>query len=128
MKPEAQRIAIAEACIGFNLEAEKKKWQTNDIDFLLHHDVPDYLNDLNAMHEAELMIECNFERSKYIRALKLVVLAAPANQEMINRFDGAAARDSMELIALFYATAAQRSEAFLRTIGKWQEQPQEQTA
>jgi len=40
MKPEQQRIAIARAC-------------GEDNDSILRGLIPDYLNDLNAMHEAE---------------------------------------------------------------------------
>lgn len=52
MNPEQQRIAIAEAC---------GKWHygwpheyMSQIDRLRH--IPDYLHDLNAMHEAEKVL------------------------------------------------------------------------
>jgi predicted pyridoxine 5'-phosphate oxidase superfamily flavin-nucleotide-binding protein len=60
--------------------------------------IPDYCNDLNAMHEAE-----NFLK---------------ANQYMVY----ANILDSIEG-SLFgiRATARQRAEAFLKTLGKWEE-------
>ncbi len=96
MNPEQQRIAIAEA-VG--------KWHSgwpheymNQSDRLRH--IPDYLNDLNAMREAEASlfgtnywVACKYER-------------------LITRMASSWA---------WHATASQRAEAFLRTIGKWEE-------
>jgi len=81
MKPKQQRISIAEAC-------GTMRWAS----------VPDYLNDLNAMHEAEKVL----------------------NQEQ--------KEDYFFIILNFYgnwpkaiqATADQRAEAFLRAVGKWE--------
>lgn len=56
MTPEQQQIAIAEACGWYDLvkqdvslfgKHEPESQKTFELD------VPDYLNDLNAMHEAE---------------------------------------------------------------------------
>lgn len=58
---------------------------------------PDYCNDLNAMHEAENCLSLD-DRNHYIDAL------------------GTIYKDSWEFAT---ATARQRAEAFLRTIGKW---------
>ena len=57
---------------------------------------PDYLNDLNAMHEAEKVLTD-----------KQAIL-----------YDSI-----LDLISgwTFHRTAAQRAEAFLRTIGKWED-------
>jgi hypothetical protein len=69
-KPEAQRIAIAEAC-GWELKSNGLSpmwsWQneslTHRIKWVAHKEMasqgvlPDYLNDLNAMHEAERRLE-----------------------------------------------------------------------
>ena len=148
MKPEAQRIAIAEACgwrkwdfgdpwrKGLRLADQRfdgfirrvikdapanSKTVLIDIDEMQTHDVsdvisdylpashwvrndeirifpPDYLNDLNAMHDAEKVL----------------------NQEQ--------KEDYFFIIFNFYgnwpkaiqATAAQRARAFLRVIGKWE--------
>ena len=81
MKPEQQQVAIEEAC-GWTV------WSCG---------VPDYLNDLNAMHEAENSLTTSqmTTMSQYLHR-KIGVLWG-------------------------FATAAQRAEAFLRTIGKWKE-------
>ena len=100
MKPEAQRIAIAEAC----------GWTANPFGGLcppnLHpatninqqFELPDYLNDLNAMHETEKVLTGN-NRLRYCELVASITK-----------------HDSM------FATAAQRAEAFLRTISKWVEE------
>lgn len=59
MNPTEQRIAIAEAC-GFKREErgygaftrveDGEEWTYTT------HDLPDYLNDLSAMHEAEKIL------------------------------------------------------------------------
>ena len=90
MNPEQQRIAIAEAC----------GWKTGYRDPEAWHPLPDYLNDLNAMHEAEK------------------TLTDKAHEEFrLNLYD--VIGDDSRLIVS--STAAQRAEAFLRTIGKWKE-------
>jgi len=101
MKPEEQRIAIAETC-GFKREERGYGSYTRIEDgeeFTYYsHDLPDYLNDLNAMHEAEKALSLK-GRNNYIDWL------------------GTTYYDSWEFCR---ATAAQRAEAFLRTIGKWE--------
>ena len=86
MKPEAQRIAIAEACGWTDL---------------------DYTEDLNAMHDAEKMLT-DEQDLEYSETLEQVV---------DGRFIANNAEDMRRLRS---ATAAQRAEAFLRTIGKWE--------
>jgi hypothetical protein len=91
MKPEQQRIAIAEACGwtgisnwgagGINGKHPKEPWTEV---------IPDYLNDLNAMHEAE-------------KKLPDVLFVRYANWIPP------------------CATAEARAEAFLRTLGKWED-------
>ena len=68
---------------------------------------PDYLNDLNAMHEAEKAAEFYSypRRERYLHHLQVAV-----NAENISR-------------PFLCATAAQRAEAFLRTLSLWKEQP-----
>jgi len=72
--------------------------------------IPSFLTDLNAMHEAEKVLT-NTQWMFYKQNLRDI---APNNFDMDR--------------GMIRATAAQRAEAFLRTIGLWQEQPQEQTA
>ena len=88
MTPEQQRVAIAEACGWLKVHGHSVAG------------IPDYLNDLNAMHEAEK------------------TLTDKAHEEFrLNLYD--LIRDDSRLIVS--STASQRAEAFLRTIGKWEE-------
>ena len=111
MKEEQQRIAIAEACgwidcehiesLGFCLGKHKEGRVQYDSG---HSVLPDYLNDLNAMHEAE-------------KALRKPMKGSDTDTIIGDRMHKYA-----ELIGYaFDATAAQRAEAFLKTIGKWED-------
>ena len=121
MKPEQQRIKIAEACgysagqkTGATWELLKNsKFETcffnKRIENATLRDclkyLPDYLNDLNAMHEAEktirnpgLALWCEYSRT--IRRIC-----------------------DESLYSEIHATAAQRAEAFLKTLGLWEGEP-----
>ena len=96
MKPEQQRVAIAEAC-GWKTDKRGLGWLSPHGYYASE---PDYLNDLNAMHDAEK------------------TLTDKAHEEFrLNLYD--LIRDDSRLIVS--STASQRAEAFLRTIGKWEE-------
>lgn len=147
MNPNKQRIAIAEAC-GWKFETGEKyiggmsivatnptgksangyvgkAYRTNDsisgwdakdgvyfkIEDIFKHPnhvvgpVPDYLNDLNAISEAEKTL-----------------YKGMINQEYWQKGYGRFTTTLAEICVTPYsATAAQRAEAFLRTIGKWEE-------
>lgn len=113
MKAEAQRIAIAEAC-GWTDVAER--YESNGWDFTglhpLHtphsnrHFVPDYLSDLNAMHEAEKVLNTD-QQLRY--GNDLIDVCDRDRPKAANTFN------------LFRATAAQRAEALLRTLEKWED-------
>ena len=106
MNPEQQRIAIAEACgwrikrrdiTGFNVwepDAKLPAQLCNN----LENKIPNYLGDLNAMHEAEKTMgdaQLWVEYQSYLS-------------------------DAMEHVGwLYHATAAQRAEAFLKTLNLW---------
>jgi hypothetical protein len=116
MTAEQQRIAIAEAC-GWE-QHRNGHWylrpgpyDTPDdwcASLDCKKDPPDYLNDLNAMHEAEKVLtdEQSWEQIKFIVSFK----PSPSGFPLLSR---------SESIRLRRSTAAQRAEAFLRTIGKW---------
>jgi hypothetical protein len=108
MNKEQQRIAIAEAC-GWTAEQDSNGyWRAvdpkhgNAVELWLSErsvwsvGIPDYLNDLNAMHEAEKVLTTN-QFDEYCYRLDTV--------------------GGMRHCA--HATAAQRAEAFLRAINKW---------
>lgn len=118
MTPEQQRIAIAEACGYFHAKRGVDVWYERDGGHVVFGDLPDYLNDLNAMNEA-VGDRCNnsADGSAYGRWLVKIVFGydffvMPLKNHLIN---------SWELMRLSNATAAQRAEAFLRTLGKWEE-------
>lgn len=106
MNKDAQRITIAEAC---GLETH---WPNG----MPKLNLPDYLNDLNAMHEAEKVLNPEQEED-YVHSLgSLIMSRAYENDERwtksnLSSFD-----------STYRATASQRAEAFLKTIGKWEEE------
>ena len=117
MTPGQQRIAIAEAC-GWTVT----HWKVNPFDviatkdgteYLLKH-LPDYLNDLNAMHEVEKVLWDTGKAMEFTNQLVGIVCSARGF-----RWDKGTSDD--HLMCLSHATAAERAEAFLRTIGKWEE-------
>lgn len=110
MSPEAQRIAIAEACGFINV----RMWSESCIasmgvnakgEYWGSLGVPDYLNDLNAMREAEKMLT-EHQWDEYESVLRLVC-------DGCSYYEGAGKE-------LLHAAAAQRAEAFLKTIDKWE--------
>jgi hypothetical protein len=108
MTEEQQRIAIAKACeltivsdgIIHHLTPCGVKTE-RDPEGCLLKECPNYLNDLNAMHEAE----------KFLNGMdEITYLAKLHNGNRYCSWEGTC------------ATAAQRAEALLRTIGKWEEE------
>lgn len=103
MKPEEQRIAIAKACGWNHWFNGWNKLEDNTPPLTLTQDLPDYLNDLNAMHEVEKILKHGngiYQHTTYRECLNIIV--------------GQNGR-------AWHATAAQRAEAFLRTLGKWKD-------
>ena len=64
---------------------------------------PDYCNDLNAMHEAEKVFDCP------------------------ELYEGNLIKVCGGVQYMWHATARQRAEAFLRALGKWNDQSGERT-
>ena len=110
MNPEQQRISIAKACGWTAQEAKDRFWRAVDAAGDMTLDlwmcernvwfagIPDYLNDLNAMHEAERTMgdpQLWVEYQSYLS-------------------------DVMGNVGwIYHATAAQRAEAFLKTLNLW---------
>jgi hypothetical protein len=112
MTPEKQRIAIAEARGHKILELEvhpaiSYQWVLVDGERYI---IDDYINDLNAMHEAEKLFMPPEQKSRWLDILSSVVIGRDIEWEDYHCFPEVA-----------QATAAQRAEAFLRTLGKWEE-------
>lgn len=112
MKTEQQRIAIAEAC-GWKTEFVSAKggedgdvWISTNGD--CHEELPDYLNDLNAMHEAEKVITWGQSKNYWEHLLRIVSrdIKRPASEHSKDTF-------------AFMSTADQRAEAFLKTLNLW---------
>lgn len=99
MSPEQQRIRIAEAC---GWETNKRKWlakpPSNSWQYL--DTIPDYLDDLNAMHEAEKVLN-NTNWWIFV-------------EHLTNICGGGVALG-------ISATATQRAKAFLKTLNLWKE-------
>jgi hypothetical protein len=106
MKPEQQRIAIAEAT-GW-----KCSEYSHELGQLVAQCTPDYIHDLDAMHEAEQSLWLKDWNLRYVFCDHL---AGAIRGRRVNRNEW-----GPEL--MLDATAAQRAEAFLRTIGKWEEE------
>lgn len=113
MSPEAQRIAIAEACgIKWTL-AEDGWWDgpnsnTAGISYERMLDqLPDYLADLNAMQSAI---------TGYLN-----VADSKINWKFCEILGMVTGSGFHVTTALVCATAAQRSEAFLRTLNLWRD-------
>ncbi len=117
MKPERQRIAIAEAC-GWDEKSANRGFKTalRYIDDVpcnqITEKIPDYPNDLNAMHEAEKTLKEQGEWQSYLTSLwnisnpgRELSPCHPAN---------------FLSWAMVDATATQRAEAFLKTLGLWE--------
>jgi hypothetical protein len=120
MNQAKQRIAIAEAC-GWKMHdhpdclAKKEGWVSRGWEtwvmnpsglLVFKHDIPNYLNDLNAMHQAEMVLSRGEHYNQtggfglYVQNLDFVRCGRKH---------------------LIEATASERAEAFLRTIGKWED-------
>ncbi len=107
MTLEAQRIAIAEAegfkrigmCGDGRLQGDLppcRGWV----------EIPDYLNDLNQMHEMEkLIIQAGGTHTAYISELQRLTQH----------------EDNPAFSHIWHATAAQKAEAFMKACGLWKE-------
>lgn len=126
MKPEQQRITIAEACgwvrrepflnaLGYETQEWEKKSVVNEHYCSGHtlRELPDYPNDLNACHEFERWIRLKDRAMYWTYGKKL--------DGVVARYNDKDNKDQNDCIGIFEATAEQRCEAFLRVLGKWEE-------
>ena len=105
--------AIAEACgrklVILEIDINGNPFPGSD-------DPPDYCNDLNAMREAEELFELSAKFGAHDYAANLYHICVPRDMQHDDHF--------ICWVVAFYllnATARQRAEAFLRTVGKWKE-------
>lgn len=111
MDKNQQQIAIAEACGWTRMEIQEAPVHWRDHPIISHKwirpnvdsdsEPPDYLNDLNAMHEAEEILTDHTGYWQWIERLQ----GGPPLK-----------------FTLLRAKADVRAEAFLRTIDRWEEQ------
>jgi hypothetical protein len=121
MKEEKQRIAIAEICgwieirdgdawgtpIGIPKDIQRRDCWIGAEGF---YELPNYPNDLNAMHEAVSVFDYD-QADEFDDHLC----------EICKRANDLADNPTPWRFAVTNATAEQRSEAFLRVFGKWEE-------
>ena len=121
MNKEKQRIAIAEFC-GWRQSRNckdkffpptAKPWP-NEGCFACPTELPDYLNDLNAMHEAEKGLTAHQWEVMFSLLIKIRWRDASEEER----------KGSGNQLALSpaRATAEQRAEALLKTIGRWEDE------
>lgn len=126
MKAELQRACIAEFCRwtngpginhpGIENWARLSGWHPSIHPFPRESHatpIPDYPNDLNAMHEAWKCLP-NELRLKFTETLFAIVVR---DGGLIGIADASEAIQGL----IENATAPQRAEALLRTIGKWKD-------
>lgn len=113
MTPQAQQIAIAVACKVI------RPWTFGSFQTpngCLLASLPDYLNDLNAMHEAEKVLT-ERERLQYVEE---------SGKQSRNEFaktgrDPRSCEDREIIYWHLSATSTQRAEAFLRALNLWKD-------
>ena len=115
MNKEQQRIAIAEACgwtecrLIKSYDGEQVPYGVAPNESPILNETPDYLNDLNAMHEALDKVEND---GLFLYELDQVIWEERKTRELVSQMDRLKAKPH------------QLAEAFLKTIGKWEgEQP-----
>lgn len=108
MTPESQRIALAKWA-GWTDIANEEFFGAIILKGTCPHlkctqAVPDFLHDLNAVHELEERLSESDQFKYYWRLLDVVLAKIPVRQ-----------------LALVSATAVQRCEALLRCLGLWED-------
>lgn len=115
MNKEQQRIKIAEACGWTDFNSAKHEgaiqYGRKPLSCSNSWEVPDYLNDLNAMLKAKLALWKMDWDYRYI-----------FNDHLANIIKGRIVnRNEWDAETLLDATAEQQAESFLRTLNLWEE-------
>lgn len=105
MTDEQINCAIATEC-GWTVELSHMQSGIDVIRNGKRKPLPDYCNDLNSMYEAEGTLFNDNQKLCWKYVSKLHIAADPIG---CGNYAGA------------HATARQRAEAFLRTLGKWED-------
>jgi hypothetical protein len=101
MTPEAQQLAIAEARGLSDISKIGEQLMHGGTGIFLN--IPDYLNDLNAMHEAEKILTHD-QADSFTEFL----WSQNADNVLVDSY-------------IWHATAAQRAEALLKALNLWKE-------
>lgn len=112
MTPEQINIAI-HCALGNRLikRGYWEGWWKEPKKAKYHRDIPNYHGDLNAIYEAEKTLNPEWQIEAYYDALDSIV-----NKGLPKYRNSHAGK-----YAVVSADSAQRSEAFVRTIGKWED-------
>lgn len=102
MTDEQINCAIADAC-GWRKEDGVYMWTANGIDCTCH-ELWDWCNDLNAMHQAEKTLTGDLQ-NVFVYELRWIT-----KSKFWSDFKHC------------HASARQRAEAFLRVVGKWEDE------
>jgi hypothetical protein len=115
LSPEEQRIKVAELR-GFKKDLKhplgsegNTPWIDPSKSYWVYDfwNLPDSLNDLNAMHEAENLLTLKGQRGRYLRGVYYTNLLKILEREL---------RRTIGMWDELHATAAQRAEAFVLTM------------
>ena len=131
MTKELQRIAIAKVCgwewrpyadtMAWMLDGKVVWWEQVvglNPKIVPVDPLPDYLNDLNAMHEAEKMLS---DDGEYSQRNHFACILGELTYNDNGRGWKPLCND--DCFPILHATAAQRAEAFLKTLGLWENSP-----
>lgn len=120
MSPEKQRVVIAEFCGWKKVPVNPDRWMSPGStwseskgvengyfvpDIMGEGELPDYTNDLNAMHDAEKLLTIELA-SKYDAALMNIALYSECGSYPA-------------LSCGWHFQASQRAKAMVRALGKW---------
>lgn len=123
MSPEAQHEAVCKAAGHYLIEDDetdsvslrhptlpvRHPWHRKGFEQFAWENCPDFLSDLNAMHEAEQILTFS-QRIQYRTTLQLVMSKSLIPGDLICKSE------------IYRAIAPQRAEAFLRTLNLWKDE------
>ena len=128
MTDEEINIAIAEHCGWTRIEELDNTYYADNLDYIISKPdkiwggvnpktgdddfIPDYCNDLNAMHEAEKELDWQ-GKTKFAEILYRHCPDSYIRNNDETEWD--------EIFPLINSTAQQRAQAFLKAIGKWEQ-------
>jgi hypothetical protein len=123
MDKEKQRIKIAEECGWTEIENctctanPSRGFSPLGGDYKKH--LPDYLNDLNAMHSAERSLSKEERRTYGEILVKIVTPHHPLGRITLYLKNPVSGE---QIFTVANITASQRAEAFLRTLSLWEDE------